>query len=117
MLPSSGYSVTRPGGQATSRRDMITSDYGQDSRVVMTLDAGGTTFRFSAMRGNQPVTPTVAMPSIGDDLAACLHRIVEGFAQVKNKCPAPPVAISFGFPGPADYLNGIIGDLGNLPCF
>ena len=29
----------------------------------------------------------------------------------------PPVAISFAFPGPADYPAGIIGDLGNLPCF
>src|SRR5580692_8422845 len=85
-LLSSGSTVTRLDDQATSRRDMIASDYGQDSRVVMTLDAGGTNFRFSAMRGNQPVTPTIAMPSIGDDLAACLHRIVEGFAQVKNKC-------------------------------
>jgi len=27
------------------------------------------------------------------------------------------VAISFAFPGPADYPNGIIGDLGNLPGF
>ena len=27
----------------------------------------------------------------------------------------PPVAISFAFPGPADYKRGIIGDLGNLP--
>ncbi len=29
----------------------------------------------------------------------------------------PPSAISFAFPGPADYLNGIIGDLPNLPAF
>jgi glucokinase len=36
---------------------------------------------------------------------------------VKAKCHAPPVAISFAFPGPADYPNGIIGDLGNLPGF
>jgi glucokinase len=27
------------------------------------------------------------------------------------------VAISFAFPGPADYSSGIIGDLGNLPAF
>ncbi|MFO8098939.1 MAG: ROK family protein, partial [Salinibacter sp.] len=27
------------------------------------------------------------------------------------------MAISFAFPGPADYANGIIGDLGNLPAF
>ena len=83
----------------------------------MTLDAGGTNFRFSAMRGNKPVTKTVAMPSNGDNLDRCLANIVEGFARVKQQCPQPPAAISFAFPGPADYPNGIIGDLGNLPGF
>ncbi|MEY2467191.1 MAG: glucokinase [Verrucomicrobiota bacterium] len=89
----------------------------KDERVVMTLDAGGTSFRFSAMRGNKQITNTVVVPSHGDDLNTCLANIVNGFAQVKSQCPAPPVAISFAFPGPADYPNGIIGDLGNLPCF
>ena len=89
----------------------------KDHRVVMTLDAGGTNFRFAAMRGNQAVTDTVSMPSNGDDLNKCLANIVEGFTRVKAACPAPPVAISFAFPGPADYPAGIIGDLGNLPGF
>jgi glucokinase len=31
--------------------------------------------------------------------------------------PAKPAAISFAFPGPADYPNGIIGNLPNLPAF
>ena len=88
-----------------------------DKRIVMTLDAGGTNFRFSAIRGNKPVAETVAMPSNGDNLDRCLANIIEGFAQVKAKCPAPPAAISFAFPGPADYPAGIIGDLGNLPGF
>jgi len=88
-----------------------------DERVLMTLDAGGTNFRFSAIRGGQPVAERVVMPSRGDDLGRCLSDIVEGFEQVKARCPAPPVAISFAFPGPADYPNGIIGDLGNLPAF
>ena len=92
-------------------------NFNDDSRVVMTLDAGGTSFRFSAMRGGKPVTETVTMPSNGDNLEKCLGNIVEGFTEVKKQCPAPPVAISFAFPGPADYPNGIIGDLGNLPCF
>lgn len=92
-------------------------NYDKDKRIVMTLDAGGTNFRFSAMRGNKPVTETVAMPSNGDNLEKCLANIVEGFTQVKKKCPKPPVAISFAFPGPADYPAGIIGDLGNLPAF
>jgi glucokinase len=96
---------------------MSSVDYSLDSRVVMTLDAGGTNFRFSAMRGNKPVTQTVVMPSEGNNLELCLHKITEGFMRVEAQCPAPPVAISFAFPGPADYPNGIIGDLDNLPCF
>lgn len=83
----------------------------------MTLDAGGTNFRFSAMQGNKPVVKTVTMPSNGDRLDLCLAIIVEGFGRIKKQCPRAPVAISFAFPGPADYLNGIIGDLGNLPGF
>jgi glucokinase len=83
----------------------------------MTLDAGGTNFRFSAVRGAKPVTETVALPSNGDNLTKCLANIVEGFTRVKKQCPEPPLAISFVFPGPADYPMGIIGDLGNLPGF
>jgi glucokinase len=88
-----------------------------DTRIVMTLDAGGTNFRFSAICGGKPVTETIAMPSNGDDVDQCLTNIVEGFTQVRELCPQMPVAISFAFPGPADYPRGIIGDLGNLPAF
>ena len=93
------------------------SGYGNDSRIVMTLDAGGTSFRFSAMQGNKPVTGTVTLPSNGDNLKKCLANLVSGFSQIKKQCPRPPVAISFAFPGPADYPAGIIGDLPNLPAF
>ena len=95
----------------------ITMQLSHDQRVIMTLDAGGTNFRFSAMRGSAAVTETIAMPSNGDNLERCLANIGEGFSRVKAKCPASPMAISFAFPGPADYPNGIIGDLGNLPGF
>ena len=36
---------------------------------------------------------------------------------MKAQCPQPPVAISFAFPGPADYPAGIIGNMSNLPAF
>ncbi len=42
---------------------------------------------------------------------------MDGFNEVKSKLKDKPVAISFAFPGPADYPNGIIGDLPNLPAF
>ena len=93
------------------------SIYDNDSRIVLTLDAGGTNFRFSAMRGNRPITETVTTPSNGGDLGHCLANIISGFTRVKEQCPAPLAAISFAFPGPADYPNGIIGDLPNLSAF
>lgn len=93
------------------------ADYSKDKRVVLTLDAGGTNFRFSAIRGNRPVCKTVATPSNGDDLKRCLGNIVEGFTRVAEQSPVAPSAISFAFPAPADYPNGVIGDLYNLPGF
>jgi glucokinase len=91
--------------------------YDHDSRIVMTLDAGGTSFRFSAMRGDKRITDTFTTLSNGDDLKKCLSNIVAGFTEIKKQCARAPVAISFAFPGPADYPAGIIGDLPNLPAF
>jgi glucokinase len=92
-------------------------DIYSESRIVMTLDAGGTNLRFAAMSGGKPITGTISLPSNGADLNQCLANIIEGFTRVKSLCPKAPSAISFAFPGPADYPNGIIGDLGNLPGF
>ncbi len=92
-------------------------DFATDPRVVLTLDAGGTNFVFSAMQSEREVVEPVVLPSNGHDLQACLATTVEGFARVKEQAPAPPVAISFAFPGPADYPRGIIGEPGNLPAF
>lgn len=88
-----------------------------DSRIVMTLDAGGTSFKFSAIRGNRAVIEPFALPSCGDHLERCLAVLVNGFERVRQALPEPPVAISFAFPGPADCAHGIIGDLVNLPAF
>jgi glucokinase len=95
----------------------VTAEYSNDPRVVLTLDAGGTNFRFSATQANRPIVETIILPSSGDNLERCLSNIVEGFSRVKEQCSQPPVAISFAFPGPADYPNGVIGDLQHLPAF
>ena len=96
---------------------MPTTQTFRDQRIVMTLDAGGSSLRFSALRGGETITETLTTPSDADQLDRCLERISDGFKRVKEQCPAPPAAISFAFPGPADYPNGIIGDLPNLPAF
>jgi glucokinase len=88
-----------------------------DARIVLTLDAGGTTFDFGAMQGGRPLVTPVRRAAQGDDLPACLATIREGFAAVNAEAGGRAAAISFAFPGPADFPAGIIGDLGNLPAF
>lgn len=88
----------------------------RDSRTVLTLDAGGTTFTFSAMRGGEEVVDPLTVPARGDHLEACLAQLRSGFAAVRERA-GRAVAISFAFPGPADYRAGVIGDLWNLQGF
>jgi len=85
--------------------------------IVLTLDAGGTNFVFSAIKAGEEIVKPVQLPSHGSELELCLKNIIKGFEQVKDQLAEKPQAISFAFPGPADYVNGIIGDLGNLPGF
>ena len=91
--------------------------YENDSRTVMTLDAGGTNFVFSAIRGCKQIAGPIRLDAVTDSAARCLEVLTEGFEKVKAALDEAPVAISFAFPGPADYESGIIGDLPNFPCF
>lgn len=93
--------------------------YKNDARVVLTLDAGGNSLRFNAMKGEEFILDTITLPSNANDLDLCLQTMVTGFKTVINQLGAvKPVAISFAFPGPADYPAGIIGGyLPNFPSF
>ena len=93
--------------------------YRNDQRTVITLDAGGTNFVFGVIRANKFIVDPITLPSRADDLDACMATLVDGFEQVMAKLDHQPVAISFAFPGPADYANGIVGGfyLPNFPSF
>jgi glucokinase len=88
-----------------------------DRRVVLTLDAGGTKFVFNAMRGGRLLLDPLTLPSRADELDASLGQIRTGFDAVLAAAGGKVAALSFAFPGPADYRAGVIGDLGNLPGF
>lgn len=88
-----------------------------DKRIVLTLDAGGTNFAFSAIQANQEIVTPFSLPASTSNLDECLATLVKGFSKLKDKALGDPVAISFAFPGPADYKNGVIGDLPNFPSF
>ena len=92
--------------------------YSHDNRVVITLDAGGTNLVFGAMQANRFIVEPITLPSHAEDLDKCLATMVEGFRAVISRLSEKPVAISFAFPGPADYPNCIIGGyLPNFPSF
>ncbi len=88
-----------------------------DPRVVMTLDAGGTNFVFSALRGFKELVAPIRKESHANDLDRCLENVIRGFEEVNDLLEKKADAISFAFPGPADYANGIMGDLPNFPAF
>ncbi len=83
----------------------------------MTLDAGGTNFVFSAIGDGKEIAKPLSVKACGDDLELCLKNIIKGFEAIRETLGGKADAISFAFPGPADYARGIIGDLENLPAF
>lgn len=92
--------------------------YRFDNRIVATLDAGGTNLVFGAMKGCEFIVDPITLPSNATDLDLCLKTIVDGFTRIFKLLEEKPVAISFAFPGPADYPSGIIGGfLMNFPSF
>jgi glucokinase len=113
--------VTQPAVVQTSRHPeaaaWLPPRLQDDRRVVLTLDAGGTNFVFSAMRGGEPLGEALSLPARGDDQQACLGVLVDGFARLREQAGTRPAAISFAFPGPADYPAGIVGNAHNLPAF
>ena len=91
--------------------------YVNDSRTVLTLDAGGTNFVFSAIRNFKEIITPIELSAKSDTIEECLDTLEQGFRQVMEQLEEPAVAISFAFPGPADYEHGVIGDLCNFPAF
>jgi len=88
-----------------------------DKHVVLTLDAGGTNFVFSAYQGGKEIVKPLVSASNSHDLEKCINTIFTGFESVKAALTQTADAISFAFPGPADYALGIIEDLPNFKAF
>ncbi len=88
----------------------------KDNRTILTLDAGGTNLVFSAIKAGEFLGEEIKISAEVKTLDEFLDKLILGFQQTKDRV-GEVHAISFAFPGPADYKNGIIGDLENLPVF
>ena len=85
--------------------------------IIFILDAGGTGFKFSAVQDAREIIEPFTIPSAAPTLEEVLQKLITGFHECETRCGEKASAISFCFPDPADYPNGIIGDLENLPTF
>ena len=103
----------------TSKTEKHTmANFRTDSRIVMTLDASSVTMVFGAMQSGEFIIEPITLDANAHDLELCLQTMVKGFKMVRDQLDRQPAAISFSFPGPADYPNGIIyGYLLNFPSF
>lgn len=87
------------------------------NNIVLTLDAGGTNLVFNAIDSNYKVIATEILSAPSKTIDEFIAKLISGFHTIHNRTDKQAKAISFCFPGPADYENGIIGDLENLPFF
>ena len=46
-------------------------DFRRDSRIILTLDAGGTNSVFSALQGAEEIIEPISVPSEAQDLSRC----------------------------------------------
>ena len=92
-------------------------DFSNDTRTVFTLDAGGTNYVFTAIKGCEKVGAQITLPAEANDLDKSIANIKRGFKMLAECTNSKPSAISFAFPGPADYENGVIFNIGNIPAF
>lgn len=91
--------------------------YTNDNRIVMTLDAGGTNFVFSAIQGGKEIADPVVLPACADCLDKCLGNLVEGFKAIQAGLPETPVAISFAFPRSGRLSSRYYRRFTQLPLF
>ena len=82
--------------------------------TILTLDAGGTNFVFSAIIDGNLFGEPFHLPASTKDKNSCSQTIIKGFEVLIKRLNRNVDAISFAFPGPANYQKGIIGDLPNF---
>lgn len=89
----------------------------QVNNIILTLDAGGTNLVFNAIDPDNKIAASYVVNTTSNNLDEFIEKLVSGFRKINQESENKAKAISFCFPGPADYEKGIIGDLVNLPFF
>ena len=60
-------------------------NFENDKTIVMTLDAGGTNFVFSAIQKAEQIVKPIRLNPNAHNLEKCLSTIIKGFEKVKSR--------------------------------
>ena len=66
-----------------------------NSPIIFILDAGGTGFKFSAVRDGREIIEPFTIPSAAPTLEEVLLKLINGFHECEMHCGAKAAAISF----------------------
>ena len=58
-----------------------------DDRIVLTLDAGGTNFAFSAVQRGREIADPIVLPAEANNLEASLSNLILGFERLTASAP------------------------------
>ena len=98
----------------------MTKTFDNDNRLILTLDAGGTHFHFQSYQNGKAIGEfrnLVLTEEIKNSTDVALKAIFDGFQFLLSQFKIKADAISFSFPGPCDYENGVTLNEGNFPSF
>lgn len=76
----------------------INSSIIEDKPIVMTTNAGGTNFVFSAIQGNKQIVAPIEIYLNSDNLHKYLETIISGFEIVTKELVSQPIEIRFALP-------------------
>jgi glucokinase len=85
--------------------------------LILTVDVGGTNEYFSAIKGGKIIGESFFQATNAHNLALFLTTLKAGLSRLYEMLDESPDAISLAFPGPADYRQGVVFDVPNLPAF
>ena len=80
------------------RTDLIMNN----QKTILTLDAGGTNLVFSSIKQGE-ISNEFSLKTASQNLDEFLRKLIQGFSEVLILSGNKADAISFCFPGPADY--------------
>ena len=65
----------------------------KNSKIILTLDAGGTNFLFSAVQDGREIVQPFHLSTDSSQIDICINQLKTGFGEVIRRLPEAPAAM------------------------